>query len=169
MGSRAGARAGKRVSPCTADQCESRWTSRAPGPPPPSPGRRKTPYRHRGSRSPGPRRTQRTLVLEGTGSGPTSDVTWSSGFPTWMGATHEPLSQRESCCSVRMDGRLPMLRKMVKSRPIRSVATPAYSSSPRRRSETSARSSVMRTKLHFGLRVTKKNYIWNKARFIIMI
>lgn len=81
-GSRAGARVGTRVSPCTADRCESRWTSRAPGPPPPSPGRRRTPYRHRGSRSPGPRRTQRTLVLEGTGSGPTSDFTWNSGFPT---------------------------------------------------------------------------------------
>lgn len=74
-------------------------------------------------------------------------------FPgEWVNAAaHGPLSQRESCCSVRMDGRLPMLRKMVKSRPIRSVATPAYSSSPRRRSETSAWSSVMRTKLHFGL------------------
>lgn len=34
------------------------------------------------------------------------------------------MSQRESCCSVRTDGRGPRLRKMVKSRPIRSVATP---------------------------------------------
>lgn len=96
-------------------------------------------------------------------------------------ATHGPLSQRESCCSVRMDGRLPMLLKMVKSRPIKSVATPAYSSSPRRRSKTSARSSVVRLKIRFRTSVTEKpvdlpvhapvvkGYICNNVRFIIMI
>lgn len=41
-----------------------------------------------------------------------------------------PLSQRESCGSVRRLGRWPRLRKMVKSRPMRSAATPEYNSSP---------------------------------------
>lgn len=41
-----------------------------------------------------------------------------------------PLSQRESCGSVRRLGRWPRLRKMVKSRPMRSAATPEYSSCP---------------------------------------
>lgn len=91
------------------------------------------------------------------------------GFPReWVhAAAHAPLSQRESCCSVRMDGRLPMLLKMVKSRPIRSVATPAYSSSPRRRSQTSARSSVTRAKLHFGIRVTGKNVTFGTKRALL--
>lgn len=62
-----------------------------------------------------------------------------------------PFSQRESCCSVRMDGRRPMLLKMVKSLPIRSVATPAYSSSPRRHIEMETR-----LKRHFGTRVIGK-------------
>ena len=48
---------------CTAVQCGSRWTFPAPGPPPPSHGRRRTPCRHRGFHSPGPRRNQQTLVL----------------------------------------------------------------------------------------------------------
>lgn len=144
------------LSPCRAGRCASRWTCPAPGPPPPSHGRRKTPCRHRGFRSLGPRRSRRTLVLVGTGSGWTSDVRRNGGFTRdWLlQVVCRPLSQRESCCSVRMDGRLPMLLKMVKSRPIRSVATPAYSSSPRRRIEM-----VRRLKFHFGIRVIKeKNY-----------
>lgn len=44
-----------------------------------------------------------------------------------------PLSQRESWGSVRRLGRRPRLRKMVKSRPMRSAATPEYSSSPAER------------------------------------
>lgn len=61
------------LSPCRAGRCASRWTSPAPGPPPPSHGRRKTPCRHRGFRSPEPRRSQQTLVLEGKGSVSASD------------------------------------------------------------------------------------------------
>lgn len=121
-------------SPCRAGRCASRWTSPAPGPPPPSHGRRKTPCRHQGFRFPGPRKSRQTLVLEGTGSGSRSDFSWNGDFTydCLHDVTHGPFSQRESCCSVRMDGRLPMLLKMVKSLPIRSVATPAYSSSPRK-------------------------------------
>lgn len=140
------------LSPCRAGRCASRWTSPAPGPPPPSHGRRKTPCRHRGFRSPEPRRSQQTLVLEGKGSVSASDFRCNGDFMCdWLHEVmHGPFSQRESCCSVRMDGRLPMLLKMVKSRPIRSVATPAYSSSPRRRIEM-----VTRLKLHF---IEKNNY-----------
>lgn len=63
----------------------------------------------------------------------------------WVVSTHNlikkkdksaPLSHLESCCSVRIEGRFPRLLKMVKSLPIKSVATPAYSSSPRRQNKS---------------------------------
>lgn len=117
--------------PCTAAQSESRWTFRDPEPRPLSRGRRKRPCRRLGFRSRGPRRNQWTLVLD-TEVQMGWDFHLDSRHFEGLGVNGDwPLSQRESCCSVRMDGRLPRLRKMVKSRPIRSVATPAYSSSPK--------------------------------------
>lgn len=54
---------------------------------------------------------------------------WNPWLELWN--QNIPLSHRESCCSVRMEGFCPRLRNIVKSLPIRSVATPEYSSSPR--------------------------------------
>lgn len=46
----------------------------------------------------------------------------------WLFSSLSPLSHRESCCSVLIGWWLPRVRKMAKSRPMKSADVPAYNS-----------------------------------------